>query len=83
MHFNHLPNLKQAENYESNMFPLTKTESVEEIIYYMSNTCMGAIQEKQYNNRAKSAHVLGARSKSLNNKSFSQANPRIESSKNP
>ena len=69
-----MPQLKQAENYDSNVFPLTKAESVEDIIYYMGDQTqyvgMGAIQEKY--KRARSAHVLGPRSKSLGQKSFGQ-----------
>ena len=79
-----LPLLKQAENYESNMFPLTKTDSLDNIMYEgLSNKAQSLGMSTTLNNaRAKSAHALGKRLRSASlGRSF--IHPRVESSQHP
>ena len=62
MQINRLPAVKQAENYDSNMFPLTKTDSLEEIMHlYSSKTQQLGMSALNFNPRAKSAIPLGGR----------------------
>ncbi len=79
MQLNHLPKLKQADYYGSEMFPLNKTDSLENMMQHIASTknkLIGGSLRSISSPRAKSAHPLGGqRTRSTNN-----MKPRVESS---
>ena len=79
MQLNHLPKLRQADYYDSEMFPLNKTDSLENMMQYIASTknkLVGGSLRSISSPRAKSAHNLGGQ----RNRSIHNMKPRVESS---